>query len=67
VEISTTAPVPLVIGKSVGEIKALLAKYGLQVQVNQLVNSDSSSVIGQNPGPGTRVAPGSVVVLTAFP
>jgi beta-lactam-binding protein with PASTA domain len=67
VEISTTAPVPLVIGKTVGDAKALLAKYGLQVQVSQLVPSDSSAVVGQSPGPGTRVAPGSVVVLTAFP
>ena len=67
VEVSTTAPVPLVIGKTVGEAKALLAKYGLQTQVNQLVSSDSSGVIGQSPGPGSRTAPGTVVVLTAFP
>jgi serine/threonine-protein kinase len=54
-------------GKTVGEAKQILAKYGLQAQVNQLIPSDSSGVLGQNPGPGTRVAPGSVVTLTAFP
>jgi serine/threonine-protein kinase len=67
VELSTTAPVPMVMGKSVGEARQLLTKIGLQVQVNQLIPNDSSAVIGQNPGPGARATPGSVVVLTAFP
>jgi eukaryotic-like serine/threonine-protein kinase len=67
VEISTAVPVPLVMGKQVGDARQLLTKYGLRVQVSQFISNDSSTVVGQNPGPGARVAPGSVVVLTAFP
>lgn len=67
VQVSSQVPVPNVMGKSVGEAKALLARYGLQVQVSQIVGGDSSPVIGQNPGPGGRVPPGSTVQLTAFP
>jgi serine/threonine-protein kinase len=67
VEVSTTAPVPMLIGKTVGEAKALLAKFGLQAQVSQLFGGDSSAVLGQNPGPGTRVPPGSTVQVSAFP
>jgi serine/threonine-protein kinase len=67
VVLSATVPVPAVMGKSVGEARQLLQKYGLQVQVNQIIPNDSSAVIGQNPATGARAAPGSVVVLTAFP
>jgi eukaryotic-like serine/threonine-protein kinase len=67
VTVSDDVPVPNVMGRSVGEAKALLARYGLQVQVSSLFGGDSSAVIGQNPGPGGRTPPGSTVTLTAFP
>ncbi len=67
VQVSMLAPVPNVMGRSLGDAKQLLAKFGLQAQVNQLFGNDSSPVISQNPGAGTRVPPGSAVQLTAFP
>jgi len=67
VQLSTSVPVPSVIGKTVAEARQLLVKYGLQVHVVQILPNDGSTVVGQNPPAGSGVPPGSVVQLSAFP
>ncbi|MGW4774492.1 Stk1 family PASTA domain-containing Ser/Thr kinase [Nocardia sp. NPDC004278] len=65
--VSSAVKVPLLIGESVGDARSKLQALGLQVTVRQLTPSDSSVVIGQNPGGGSNVEAGTTVALTALP
>lgn len=65
-QVSTAVEVPSVRGQSVRAARARLTALGLQVDVVQVVPTDTSLVLGQSPD-GGRVAPGSTVRLTALP
>ncbi|WP_433193484.1 Stk1 family PASTA domain-containing Ser/Thr kinase [Nocardia sp. CA-107356] len=65
--VSNAVKVPMLVGESVGDARSKLQALGLQVTVRQLTQSDSSVVIGQNPGGGTNVEAGTTVALTALP
>lgn len=65
--VSNAVKVPMLVGESVGDARSKLQALGLQVTVRQLTQSDSSVVIGQNPGGGTNVEAGATVALTALP
>lgn len=65
--VSDAVTVPGVRGRSVGSARAALEALGLQVRVSQLVSTDTSLVLSQDPAGGTRVRPGTTVTLTAFP
>ncbi|MEU0505915.1 Stk1 family PASTA domain-containing Ser/Thr kinase [Nocardia sp. NPDC005998] len=65
--VSSAVKVPLLIGESVGDARSKLQALGLSVTVRQLTPSDSSVVIGQNPGGGSNVEAGTTVALTALP
>jgi beta-lactam-binding protein with PASTA domain/serine/threonine protein kinase len=67
VVVSDLVTVPGLRGRSVGAARQTLEALGLQVRVSQLVPTDSSLVLSQDPSGGTRVRPGSTVTLTAFP
>jgi serine/threonine-protein kinase len=67
VTVSDQVSVPVLLGGSVNEAKAALAKLGLTVQVSQLFGGGDSRVIDQNPFPGTKVTVGSTVQINAFP
>jgi beta-lactam-binding protein with PASTA domain len=54
-------------GMRVDEARKALAKYGLRAEVSQLFGDESSTVVGQDPGPTAAVPPGTVVRLNAFP
>ena len=61
--VSNAVTVPFVLGQSVSSARAELTDLGLDVNVR----SDSGLVIGQLPGGGARVKPGSSVNLVSFP
>ncbi|WP_433725207.1 Stk1 family PASTA domain-containing Ser/Thr kinase [Nocardia sp. CA-129566] len=65
--VSNAVKVPMLVGESVGDARSKLQALGLQVTVRQLTQSDSSVVIGQNPGGGANVEAGATVALTALP
>ncbi|MET8652324.1 Stk1 family PASTA domain-containing Ser/Thr kinase [Nocardia aurea] len=65
--VSNAVKVPFLVSQNVGSARAKLEALGLNVQVQQLTPSDSSVVIGQSPGAGSKVTPGSTVTLTALP
>ncbi|MGH3627310.1 MAG: PASTA domain-containing protein, partial [Sciscionella sp.] len=67
VVVSTAVTVPSVTGKPVGEARKALKKLGLTVRVQQFLHRNSSTVVEQSAAPGSRVAPGSTVILAAFP
>lgn len=67
VVVSTAVTVPNLRGQTVAAARSQLAARGLQTTVRQLVPYDGSVVIGQDAEPGTRVPPGSAVVITALP
>ncbi|MET7772916.1 Stk1 family PASTA domain-containing Ser/Thr kinase [Nocardia sp. NPDC005366] len=65
--VSNAVKVPFLVSQNVGSARQKLEALGLNVQVQQLTPSDSSVVIGQSPGAGSKVTPGSTVTLTALP
>lgn len=65
--VSTAVKVPSMLGRSVGSARDELVRLGLVVEVRQVADSDRSLVLGQTPGAGTRIGPGSSVTLTALP
>ncbi|MEV0250606.1 Stk1 family PASTA domain-containing Ser/Thr kinase [Nocardia sp. NPDC050712] len=65
--VSDAVKIPFLVGSSVGDARQKLVALGFKVQVQSLTDSDSSVVIGQAPGAGSRVEPGSTITLTALP
>ncbi|MFC7751913.1 PASTA domain-containing protein [Tsukamurella soli] len=65
--VATNIVVPSVTGMSVREARQTLEALGLAVKVQSLLSSDSSQVIWQSPGGGSRVAAGGTVTITAIP
>ncbi|WP_228539793.1 Stk1 family PASTA domain-containing Ser/Thr kinase [Nocardia sp. XZ_19_385] len=65
--VSDAVKIPFVVGSSVGEARQKMVALGFKVQVQSLTDSDSSVVIGQAPGAGSRVEPGTTITLTALP
>ena len=65
--VSNAVRVPSVVGQSVSTARADLEGAGLEVQVRQVARTDSSLVISQNPGGGSRVEPGTTVTLVSLP
>lgn len=66
-QVSEAVRIPWLLGKSVKAARMELEALGLQVQVSQLGRSERGSVIGQQPGVGSMVPPGTTVILTALP
>ena len=62
---SNAVTIPDVNQKPVAEAQATLQGLGLQVQVQQI--GGAGTVFGQNPGAGSRVPPGSVVIIFSIP
>ena len=65
--LSDAVVVPDVTQGDVGVARQQLSDLGLQVAVSAMFGSSGASVMSQNPGGGTRVEPGSTVLVTAFP
>jgi serine/threonine-protein kinase len=65
--VSNAVRVPSVVGQSVSTARADLEGAGLDVQVRQVARTDSSLVISQNPGGGSRVEPGTTITLVSLP
>ncbi|HEY5856879.1 MAG TPA: Stk1 family PASTA domain-containing Ser/Thr kinase [Aldersonia sp.] len=65
--VSNAVRVPSVVGQSVSTARADLEGAGFEVQVRQVARTDSSLVISQNPGGGSRVEPGTTVTLVSLP
>ncbi|MEU8894323.1 Stk1 family PASTA domain-containing Ser/Thr kinase [Nocardia sp. NPDC048505] len=65
--VSDAVKIPFLVGSSVGDARQKLVALGFKVQVQSLTDSDTSVVIGQAPGAGSRVEPGSTITLTALP
>lgn len=66
-QISTAVGVPSLLGRTVGSAREELERLGLEVVIRQVVDTDSSLVITQNPGPNARVEPGGTVTLVSLP
>ncbi|MGQ0574634.1 MAG: protein kinase domain-containing protein [Pseudonocardia sp.] len=60
--------VPFLIGRSAAEARAALRRLDLRPDVRSQLpfGLGGGTVVGQDPGPGTPVEPGSVVVLTTL-
>lgn len=65
--LSDAVVVPDVTQGDVGQARQQLASVGLQTEVSALFGASGAPVIGQSPGGGNRVEPGSTVVVSAFP
>ncbi|WP_051048030.1 Stk1 family PASTA domain-containing Ser/Thr kinase [Rhodococcus sp. AW25M09] len=66
-EVSNAVTVPSLLGRSVGSARTTLETLGLTIDVRQVVDTDGSLVIGQSPGAGSRVKPGSEVKVVSLP
>lgn len=66
-EVSNAVLVPSLLGRSVGSSRETLDRLELGIQVRQVFDTDGSLVVSQNPGPGSRVAPGSTVTVVSLP
>lgn len=66
VELSFEVTVPVLVGLRVDQARETLSRLGLRAEVRQLVGDESSTVLMQSPGAGSRLAPGSAVQLSAF-
>jgi serine/threonine-protein kinase len=67
VVVSNAVTVPSVKGHSADKAKAALTKLGLKVTVQQFFDRPESKVLDQSVPGGSKVRPGSAIVLTAFP
>lgn len=65
--VSNAVKIPSLLGRTVSAARDELERLGLDVEVRQVAGTDRSVVIGQSPGAGDRVEPGSTVTLTALP
>ncbi|SNT22565.1 serine/threonine protein kinase [Rhodococcoides kyotonense] len=65
--VSNAITVPSLLGRSVGSARQTVQGLELDFKVRQVVDTDGSLVISQNPSPGTRVAPGSSVSVVSLP
>ncbi|RRQ27594.1 Stk1 family PASTA domain-containing Ser/Thr kinase [Rhodococcus sp. Eu-32] len=65
--VSNSITVPSLLGRSVGSARETVQGLELGFTVRQVVDTDGSLVISQNPSPGTRVAPGSPVSVVSLP
>jgi eukaryotic-like serine/threonine-protein kinase len=66
VQLAFEVTVPQLVGLRVDEAKATLNELGLRAEARQWFGGGSSTVLGQSPGAGTRLTPGSTVQLSAF-
>ncbi|MCJ0893480.1 Stk1 family PASTA domain-containing Ser/Thr kinase [Rhodococcus sp. ARC_M5] len=66
-EVSNAVTVPSLLGRSVGSARTTLEALGLPIDVRQVVDTDGSLVITQSPGAGSRVEPGSEVMVVSLP
>ncbi len=66
-EVSNAVTVPSLLGRSVGSARSTLETLGLTIDVRQVVDTDGSLVITQSPGAGSRVEPGSEVMVVSLP
>ncbi|MBY4129812.1 Stk1 family PASTA domain-containing Ser/Thr kinase [Rhodococcus fascians] len=66
-EVSNAVTVPSLLGRSVGSARTTLAALGLTIDVRQVVDTNGSLVITQSPGAGSRVEPGSEVMVVSLP
>lgn len=66
-EVSTAVTVPSLLGRSVGSARQAVEALGLTIDVRQVVTTNGSLVITQSPGPGSRVEPGSEVMVVSLP
>lgn len=66
-EVSNAVTVPSLLGRSVGSARTTLETLGLTIDVRQVVDTDGSLVITQSPGAGSRVEPGSEVMVVSLP
>lgn len=64
---STAVTVPDVSDGDIGEAGRRLEAAGLQMSVSALFGSPTADVLSQFPDAGTRVAPGAIVTVSAFP
>jgi serine/threonine-protein kinase len=64
--VSTAVTVPDLTTGSVGDARSTLAGLGLDIDVQSVFGQDSSPVIGQQPEAGSRVQPGSTVLVGAW-
>ncbi|WP_110293673.1 Stk1 family PASTA domain-containing Ser/Thr kinase [Nocardia tenerifensis] len=65
--VSNALKMPDVRGWTVANAKAKLQSLGVQVEVKQLVASDSSLIVSQSPGVGANIESGNTVSLVALP
>ncbi len=65
--VSNAVRLPSMLGRTVGSARDELGRLGLDVKVRQVTDTDRSLVIGQNPGSGDLVKPGSTVTLVSLP
>ena len=65
-KMSNAVKLPSMLGRTVGSAKAELERLGLPYDVRQIVSSDRTLVIAQEPGAGSRVAPGTTITLTSL-
>lgn len=65
----TSAPMPNLVGKSLGSWQATLQKLGLTPSSLEygLSQGPAGTVLRQSPSPGTSVGPGSTIALTLSP
>jgi len=66
VVVSSAVTVPDLTTGSVGEARSTLTGLGLGIDVQSVFGQDSSPVVGQQPEAGSRVEPGSTVVVGAW-
>jgi eukaryotic-like serine/threonine-protein kinase len=67
VVVSNAVTVPSLTGQPVAQAQQLLAQLGLTARVQQFMSRPDSRVIAQFPTAGSKVQPGSTVLLGAFP
>ncbi|GDY30364.1 Stk1 family PASTA domain-containing Ser/Thr kinase [Gandjariella thermophila] len=67
VVVSNAVTVPNLSGQPVAQAQQILAQLGLTARVQQFVSRPDSRVFAQLPTAGSRVQPGSTVLLAAFP
>jgi beta-lactam-binding protein with PASTA domain len=65
--LSDAVTVPDVTNGNVGQARQQLADLGLGIEVSALFGASGASVLSQTPSAGTRVAPASTLIVSAFP
>ncbi len=65
-KVSNAIKVPSLLGRSVGSAKNELDRLGLPYEVRQIISSDRSLIVSQDPSAGSRVTPGTTVTLTSL-